>query len=211
MRLPRNDGLRMWRGAWLRAQHYSQDLFIAREILEQDDYRMRQLAWKPHTFIDIGAHCGYAAFLARRLWPACKIVCVEPVEENAAVCRINCPSAETLTAACAYGENAVRIAVKLSGEHTGGSHISESGDRSVPTVTLEELMLRASGDTLLKLDCEGGEFAVLENAAFDGIRAIVGESHGHARFMEVTKRRLPGWKVTVWRDAEVGLFKLERP
>lgn len=213
-RLPRpeKDGLRQWQGAWLRSQHFAQDQFIARELLVQDDYRMRQMTWRPATFVDVGAHCGYAALLAKRLWPACNVVCVEPIEENAAVCRRNCPAAEVIVAACTYDPEPIRISVRLAGEHTGGSFVSTNGDRLVRRITLEELLLRAQGDTLLKLDCEGGEFSILEHATcLHLVREIRGEWHNRERFLEIVKRKLPDWKLTAWRDTAIGLFRLERP
>lgn len=211
-RLPRFESVRLHQGSWLRWNLWREDMFIWDEA-NRDEYRFRSLGWAPDVFIDIGAHIGLFSRLARQLWPLAKIIAVEPVAENVAVLRRNCPSAEIHEAACTYQPEPIRVRVLLNGEHSGGSHVSAQGNRVVRRVTLDELMGNASGNNvLLKLDAEGAEFSLLESAqCFDRIRTIVGESHGHARFVAAVRRRLPHWKLTVFRDTEIGLFRLERP
>lgn len=206
-------GLKAHHGSWLRRALWYQDLFIWREIWEQDDYRVRQLAWKPAVVLDVGAHIGLFSGLARHLWPFSRIISVEPVAENAEVIRRNCPGAEVRVAACTYDPEPLRIRVQLDRDgHSGGSHQSANGERLVPRVTLDELMQGFGHDVLLKLDCEGAEFSILEHAqCFDRIRSIVGESHGHAQFVELVQRKFPAWKLTVYRDSHIGLYRLDRP
>jgi FkbM family methyltransferase len=204
----------MHRDVWLRRQYVKEDWFIANEIFTQDDYRVKQLDWMPRTVIDVGAHCGFFSRQASQLWPEASIIAVEPVAENAAAARKNCPKAVVMTAACTYEPEPIRLHVTLGQqEHTGGSRIAADGERIVPRVTLDEILCNVGhDDVLLKLDCEGAEFSILENAKLlDKVRTIVGESHGHDKFVKLVRRKLPDWKLTVYRDHEIGLFRLDRP
>ena len=48
----------------------------------------------------------------------------------------------------------------------------------MPTITLEDVFARAAGRVrLLKLDCEGSEYAILENANLSGVERVCGEVH----------------------------------
>lgn len=210
-RAKRPDGLRYYQGLWLRDAIFERDRFIADEALA-DDYRFRDLDWTPDAIIDIGAHCGYFSHLAHSLWPAARIIAVEPVAECAASIRRNCPSAEVRLAACTYQPEPIRIRVKLDGEHSGGSGIHPDGERVVPRVTLDELMHDVHGQVLLKIDAEHAEFSIVEHAqCFDRIRAAVGEAHGWDEFKRLISRRLPDWKLTTLRDSRNALFRLVHP
>lgn len=63
--------------------------------------------------------------------------------------------------------------------------------RPLATVTLEQLGERYgfARIDLLKLDCEGSEFSILEHCDLSRIRRIVGEYHGRARFDALIARR----------------------
>jgi hypothetical protein len=68
--------------------------------------------------------------------------------------------------------------------------------RPLSKVTLEELMARFELDHIdvLKLDCEGSEFSILENAtSLARIGLIVGEYHGSAGFRELVAEGFATW------------------
>ena len=61
-------------------------------------------------------------------------------------------------------------------EHSEGGQVAETG-REVASVSIEELVREHGRIDLLKIDIEGAEFEVLENADLSGVDAIVGELH----------------------------------
>lgn len=86
--------------------------------------------------------------------------------------------------------------------------------RPLATVTLEALMSEHGLEQIdvLKLDCEGSEFSILENTtSLERIGAIVGEYHGRERFLELVGRRFTDWRFRIIRDGEIGTFWLVNP
>ena len=86
----------------------------------------------------------------------------------------------------------------------------------MPTITLDTIFneMRWPRIDLLKLDCEGSEFSILEHAnCLDRVGVIVGEQHDEKRFRRLVNRRFPrsDWTLDVLRDGTPGLFRLSRP
>jgi hypothetical protein len=58
------------------------------------------------------------------------------------------------------------------------SMIRPGEGQRVPTTTLDDVLARAVGGIrLLKLDCEGSEYAILDGADLSAVEEITGESH----------------------------------
>jgi hypothetical protein len=86
--------------------------------------------------------------------------------------------------------------------------------RPLATVTIEQLMADHQLDHIdvLKLDCEGSEFSILENTtSLDSIGAVIGEYHGRERFLELVARKFKGWRLRILRDEDPGTFWLINP
>ncbi|MEX2119304.1 MAG: FkbM family methyltransferase [Pirellulales bacterium] len=86
--------------------------------------------------------------------------------------------------------------------------------RQIRTITLEEILDQHGLDHIdvLKLDCEGSEFSILENtASLERIGLIVGEYHGRERFHELVARRFGGWELRILNDGDPGTFWLINP
>jgi hypothetical protein len=86
--------------------------------------------------------------------------------------------------------------------------------RALPTITLERLMAEHDLPRIdvLKLDCEGSEFSILENTtSLDRIGAIVGEYHGRERFLDLVARKFADWQFRIIRDGDPGTFWLINP
>jgi hypothetical protein len=65
---------------------------------------------------------------------------------------------------------------------------------------------------ILKLDCEGSEFSILENTTMlDRIRVIVGEYHDKPRFEKLVAERFADWKLRILHEGEPGAFWLLNP
>ena len=83
--------------------------------------------------------------------------------------------------------------------------------RPLPTVSLEQLIAEHNLDCIdvLKLDCEGSEFSILENTtSLDRVGAIIGEYHGRERFLELVARKFSDWHLRIIRDDDPGTFWL---
>ena len=86
--------------------------------------------------------------------------------------------------------------------------------RPLMALTLEQLIEQHNLDRIdvLKLDCEGSEFSILEHStSLDRINRIVGEYHGKDRFHELVQRKFSDWKLRILKDGELGTFWLENP
>ena len=85
--------------------------------------------------------------------------------------------------------------------------------RLIKKYTLEDIMKSLGVDhiDLLKLDCEGSEFSILENTpSLDKIRFIVGEYHDYTRWQELLKNKFSNWDYgQMYRSSNgLGLFHL---
>jgi FkbM family methyltransferase len=225
-----------YQGIWVRTGYaHHQDLDVWREVLGTDQYRLglREHYGESEVVVDIGAHIGTFAVAWHRKNPKAKIVCVEVCPENIPVLRKNVGEFATIIhAACTYepGELALLNSVKPDGTATGGSMVVERESifdgtpfgheywrdaRPIRKVTLEDVMQIAGVDHIdvLKLDCEGGEFSILEHSpTIPQIRFILGEYHGRKRFLELIGRKFPydDWAHGDMNGPrELGIFHLE--
>lgn len=208
------------RGFWVRDDNVAQDSHIVEDILEHDAYRTSLLPGifaQAKVIVDIGAHIGVFATLAHQKSPEAKIICVEACPDNIEALKANVGSfAEVVHAACTYEEGPLGMlnAVRPNCESTGGSMVVSRAvldvidpnlngyrywkdDREMPKVTLEQLGDRFGFQKidLLKLDCEGSEYSILEHSPMvKRTRMIVGEWHDERRWNEFRPRVLhSGW------------------
>jgi FkbM family methyltransferase len=211
---------------WVRAEHRQADMVIVRDVDWEDCYRLAELRFRPRTILDIGAHIGCFANRARRRWPAAEIACVEANPDNLGALRANVRNDVTVFPfAATYAPGPVTVVSSLypgsdnSGAsfvevHGGDTHSDKRPRFSVATVQLEQLLerLRWQSIDLLKLDCEGCEFSLLENTpSLDRIGVIVGEFHDRERFERLLRTRFAAWHVLRCEDRTPGLFTLVNP
>lgn len=236
---PLDGNLILRRGFWVRADNVQQDQVIIRDVFEEDAYQLRHLpsnVGPGEVVVDVGAHIGAFA----RKWhgknPEAKIYCVEVCPENLPALRANVGDfADIQQAACTYetGPLALLNACYSNCESTGGSTVvSDTGGtllapqdagryledrRPIQRVTLEDIMSALAVDHIdvLKLDCEGSEYSILEHspAVHDGrVRFVLGEYHGVARWNEFRARVFPGWDYGhMFESGECGIFHLRSP
>jgi FkbM family methyltransferase len=207
-----------------------------------DEYRMkgRQLSgWA----IDIGAHIGGLAVSLALDHPDLRVLAVEGVPENAALARENAQrngvadrvevveafaaAPGTATGVCHYGYRAVEgvdpgyISAHRFIGGTWGEHGEAGGPEfnvTIPAVSLDALLEQYGIDevAMLKLDCEGCEWAFLDTPAVAKVQTIVGEYHGRptasapvARLRELLEAT---HDVTAWDETHIdmGLFEAVR-
>ena len=201
----------------IRRAHRAADRMIVRDVYLEDCYGVDRLPWQPRYVVDVGAHLGaFTRRVERRLAEDARVICVEADPQNLAALESNVGRfAKTVPAACHYGSEPIRLhsTIYPGTDNTGASHVADAGE-VVPRTTLERLLdeFELPWIDVLKLDCEGCEFSILEHATvLDRVRLIVGEWHDRARFQQQVARRLADWRLTILRDGELGLFWLENP
>jgi FkbM family methyltransferase len=168
-------------------RHGSGDVVTLGEIFHDHHYRpiheVEQLLARVTRIIDLGANIGlFGAFAAAR-WPEAEILAYEPDPSNAAVhertIAINDLQARwtlTRTAAGAHDGRATFAAGAVA-----LSHLTNPGESVEDTleVVLEDVVPKLADVDLLKMDIEGGEWAILEDQRFRAHppRALVLEYH----------------------------------
>jgi len=214
---PRQNALVFHQGFAVRRDNVDQDGVVIGDVFERDAYAVSHLPLPHEIVVDVGAHIGCFAARWRRRNPQSRIFCIEACPENLPALRANVAAfAKVVHAACTYerGEMGLLNAVWPACVSTGGSRVVPAevladqptekkgrqeywhDTRRLPTVTLEALMKRFDLPRIdvLKLDCEGSEFSILQNTTcLDQIGMIVGEYHGSSRFRELVSTRFEGW------------------
>lgn len=231
-------GLTLFDGFWVRSDNFDQDMTVIREVVHGNSYRtdlFHQRTRSGEIVVDIGAHIGAFAKLWHQIDPAARIVCVEACPENIPVLQQNVGDfAKVIQAACTYekGDICPLNAVSPHCANTGGSSVLLSDvtdidenwaqanhvyrdERPLVKITLEEIMtqLGVNHIDILKLDCEGSEFSILENTpSLHRIGFIVGEYHNANRWHYLRAHRLHDWAYGQMISAgELGTFHLRNP
>jgi FkbM family methyltransferase len=169
----------------------------------QDEYQIREL--RPHnvrTVLDVGAHVGTFTVLCHEYWPTARIVAVEPHPESFELFERNTahiPASQLLRINAAIAGQDGKCLLASSVLHSRvGEHVVELwndldpryGDFgvSVPAITTKSLWARivefdVNEIDLLKLDCEGAEYVILESLSKHGHLPQVGWIRGewHSR------------------------------
>ena len=187
----------------LKGREGTQDLQIAYEVIERDCYRLK--SWKlkdPKVIIDVGCQIGCFSSLACTLFPDCRVLSFEMVEENFLIAQENLKDFKNnkcLNVAI-KGKNPI-LGCRYNKNNTGGhkavfkgatSYIGE--ERMKASYQLEKEDVKAldfkqifkdfnlKEIDFLKLDCEGSEHEILphlfETGLINKIKNIALEMHG---------------------------------
>ena len=192
--------------------------------------------------VDVGAHIGSFSILAATNG-ARRVLAYEAGADNYGLLVQNCaalPAVECHHAAVWRSDTDERVLdwrMAANPENTGGGTVIEcdsiAGEPAragpgfpVATVALDDVIERAGGVDLLKIDAEGSEYPILfTSARLDRVGAIVGEYHevrglrGRspvAGFPEWNADRLAGhlegagFRVFLRRKGPLGFFRAER-
>jgi len=152
---------------------YSMDLGIFHEIWDHERYTAGSISVvaRHGTIVDIGAHIGLFSLFASKVLQANRIISVEPDSANFELLSKNISANHvenaSLVKAAIAGESGEKRIYNTS-SNTGGHSLYARGVSStaVRTVSLTELFKASSISdcSLLKMDCEGAEMEILENA-----------------------------------------------
>jgi len=160
------------------------DARLFRHVVIENEYQLPPLG-RSAVCLDIGAHIGSFALAALRRG-AGKVLCVEPEPNNLALLRHNLapyPQVEILAAAVWPQAGTVRLHNPVDPRNTGASQVqafarTSDDATSVPAVALDDLLIRLGQVQLVKLDCEGAEWPLLDEATqWQRVQAICGEYH----------------------------------
>jgi len=230
------------RNYWIRNDNAEQDLVVVKDIAEDDSYHITELPMPRPVVVDVGAHIGCFSKKIHERNPLAQIIAVECCPENIPALKKNIGGFATVIQAAVTYEKEVALlnAVYRNCVTTGGSVVlprsaleqrvgndelqeqpTKVADqpywadfRRVTSLTVEDILQSNGLDhiDILKLDCEGSEFSILENtASLDRIGLIVGEYHGRERFLKLVASRFSDWKLRILKDGELGTFWLQRP
>ena len=170
------------------------------------------------AILDAGANIGLAAAWFAREYPGRPIHCFEPLEENARMVRLNCPSAVVRTVALGAAPGQVELAVDRDAVMASTIPWSRAtATRSLEVITLDDYIAaeRIEHVALLKIDTEGMELDVLDGArrALERTDVVAMETHGRDRH-EGTRERLRGAGLGIDReefDGRTGVVFASRP
>ena len=179
------------------------DHSILREVYENDEYSVREIR-KVHEklggcIVDVGAHIGVFTAMCAGFWPDAKIFSIEAHPLNFDLLSRNTGSLSNVkifNGAVGYGDCNMKLHLEDNlTENTGGSTVSEciqfaGGEAGKPSGSIEVEQIKISGlveryaiseISLLKLDCESGEYSAIndlhENDMLKNVCWIRGEYH----------------------------------
>ncbi|HEV2912885.1 MAG TPA: FkbM family methyltransferase [Pyrinomonadaceae bacterium] len=195
---------RLRNGSSFRALSGTGDILAARDSVLRNVYPLKRTYG---LVVDIGAQIG--TFVARVSPLAERVVAFEPVSRNFNLLREYCQTAKN-------NVEIHRLAVTGDGrditinlfENTSGHSIYPSqpilGQEAVPSIASNELLkfLGAESIDLLKMDCEGAEFEIMERGAdlFRATNEVMLEVHEVGGYkLEDAERLLisAGFRITV--------------
>lgn len=157
------------------------DIESIREVWVEEAYRL-PVDLTPDTVVDLGANIGLTALWYAKRYRPSRVICVEPVADNARLARENLSTngvqAELLEAAVGPGDG--RVAFHEARASNRG-RMGQSG-RRVRMVSMDTVLARIPEDVsidLLKIDIEGAEEAVLKAdlSWLRRVRSLIVEFH----------------------------------
>lgn len=168
------------------------DAEVLSEVWRADQYAVEPADVAGKVVVDVGANIGAFSVLAASM-RAARVVAFEPEPSNARILRLNAttwPKIEVRQEALGSADAELILAPGPGGVHGGGSHALLPTESGVPAALDESenvvVPFRHAGVALaeigpiglLKLDCEGSEYAIVSVLDLTLIERIVGEWHG---------------------------------
>jgi FkbM family methyltransferase len=169
-------------------RHGSAAVWVLAEVFERNCYEprgeVRKILGEPRAVVDLGANIGLFGLFATARWPRARIVAFEPDRENALIQELTITANdlagrwELIQAAASNTDGHVRFVSGLNAvSHVAGPG-SDQPTIEVPTV---DVLAQIAQADLLKMDIEGGEWAILGDPRFREAppRVVVMEYHPH--------------------------------
>ena len=133
-------------------------------IFLDDDYRLTEFRKnKISKIIDIGANVGFFSIASRFFFPDSEIHAYEPNLDLKSYLAHNFSQLNIELRTQAVGNKSGSVKLDLMGE-SNQTRVKESGNDGTEMVSLDSVVKEAGGKIdLLKMDCEGSEWDILEN------------------------------------------------
>lgn len=137
--------------------------WVFRDLILDDEYGLEQLRYHPQTILDIGANVGLFSVWARANFPDAHLHAYEPNAGLLNVLSANLKQVQaTMFAEGLSGRDGLGSCELHADSVVGRCSFSDTG--TVPVVSLRTALARMGGSVdLLKLDCEGEEWSVLDH------------------------------------------------
>lgn len=157
-------------GLPLLIRHRSADVVTLGEIFHRPDYDpppqiAALLADRPLRILDLGANVGLFGVFAAGRWPQASVIAVEPDPDNLAVLQSCVALADrgeawqVMAAAAAAHDGTVSF-------ESGGQSLSRITPGAAGSVPAFDALACLGNVDLLKMDIEGGEWAILDDPRF---------------------------------------------
>lgn len=163
------------------AVYGKQALSMLIDIVINDAYGLKRFKYLDNI-VDVGANIGVFSLHAATLFPNAKILAYEPFNTSKSLLKKNITKLNVDLNPYAVG--AVTKKVNLNYESDlSAVHIYSNGDSTGESQECEMLSLDdvaaklESSIGLLKLDCEGSEYEIMQTSSFEKVSYIVGELH----------------------------------
>jgi FkbM family methyltransferase len=201
------------------------DIFVLREVMVEEAYRdvLPLLGKKNIRLVDVGANLGSFTIWMHRTLGVRESHCFEPEPDSFRLLQFNLFANDCRTAKaveCAVGGVARTIHIALKESSPGGTSIYHPGSdparsRAVPVIAFGEWLRGIEGDfDLLKVDCEGAEWEILEKTdpqEFARFRVFVAEVHDDPEKKKLVSEfkglmEKLGFRIVRWDNKSQGLY-----
>lgn len=201
------------------------DLFVLRELFIEQTYRelLPLLRTEPVRFVDVGGNLGSFSIWMSKIHGVAEGHCFEPDPTSYNLCRYNLANNGCTTIQHfqkAMGGRARSITMRVNTNRPGGNSIyggeSAQGEKAeIEVVAFADWMKGVAGDfDVLKLDCEGAEWEILDCTPPEVLRrfrVIVAEVHDDPdgrNGVDSFRSRLEGlgFETLRWDGHSLGLY-----
>jgi len=147
------------------------------KILFEDCYGLRRVR-RPSTILDIGANIGLFSVAARHYFPDSTIQAYEPNKEVEPFLKENCKKVSVSYFNTAIGIESGMASLRLR-ENSLHSVLIPEREGNISVSSFRDAVNRIGGKVdLLKLDCEGGEWEILEDIdSWSKVKFVTMEYH----------------------------------
>lgn len=167
------------------------DLNTILSIVDDDEYHIKDMTYSPNdTFVDIGAHIGGWSKFMSALVSGCTVIAVEPLPDNLKLLEMNKVGAKIVPKAI-FSRSGAHTKIYYGDNTKSGRHHRFIGNVllldsvreeyiKAETISLNDLLKDTERVRVMKMDCEGGEYAALafaSKATLSKIDYIIGEYH----------------------------------
>lgn len=158
------------------------DMGIVNEVYTAPVYDFSKVKFEyPIEYIlDIGGHIGGFAVRCAQLYPSALIKTFEPIPDNYSLLKMNVEAFKNIQAFnFAVAGDLVPVELETlyygpDGVNTGGSNYKYGkGESCTKSIHIMALMASKKPIDILKIDCEGGEEAIIPHLDFEKIRGCI--------------------------------------